>query len=1120
MPTQELLARSRSIPHLANTETTDGTGSTGTAARLAGSLTKPPAAADTYTQFRAAKEAQMAQYRDRAQWHERRRAFEVLGIIAAIILGIAALVPAMTLTNYFLNGGTLYIVPTTILWTLAILLFVAPVPLFQLWRQDTKSATLLSQLGFELNRALAERGNTLEQTKKEVLVVETNFLNNDDELYTKKFLWHPYLNFIQTKQWNKETHPRAFVPEHMPTLWMQENPFELNNDDSDFVYRNWAIKQQVRDLYFTDEFRKLATLSEIEAIADGNPVIVERMLRQKKISKGLKAFKRQARIRYLSPGAKMRLVSFVDSVLAQRDYVDQCDAMQDLLRSKDVQIMKYTDEFWRVHRRSLKFYGFELLGALLVLPLLIISFLAWALYGGFAAAGTFVLGGAILSFGQMALVTTQLRDMKAKKLTPSLVSSLIAIRHNICADTVLDDEQVYQYERTFKAAEKRFMLTATEIEPVKIAKENVSDKVTARLQAQMIALRANKEAQGQVYYEKFNYYRRKCIKFSAIETFVALLMIPAAVSLLFDPTGVIISSVIIGIGIVIEILAFRRHLIFARRKELYLLIYQKMAVLLSDYRLFQHPDYIAAELEKLEDSIRRAAALDDIIDVDEQIGDISTVDLGTFDDTMWERMEVLQDTPTAQVVKPEVALADLIELAPAAAHPPVALISRKELRESADGNSDAQANTSQNTETKKADTFAMGAEWASANVIPRNHKTPWVERNQGISPARGAGDEQPEWLRIRNQVCCENAKIGCNTSPCESCCVRCKVPTCAEHRSWYSIYQHGSDRLIRYGALCQNCEPCDVSHWTRGGRTPRAERTLSCNNCRISICRSHNFSPSKFRADALCQACAKWSRETGWDPNRRNRVVRAIWITISGIVAAFILITVLTEVSRPATGARARHNAIGTVATAESIVGVWRGNVNAGWRFYGDGTGQRIWNDDLEDFFTWQLDDYGNLVIPATDIFRERTYTVRTDGGVLSLLSSRELSTGEVIFSDWNYRRVIESDQVLAADRSNLAEMLVGYWRVPNVTTINRGWMFFADGTGIQYEGSTFAGAGEMQWEIAPNGRLFVTTISGGHERQREYTVTIVDNTLILNSVVGGSVSTHGWEFVRTVPWL
>jgi len=1075
MPTEQLLARNRSHPQLQLAE------------QQAGNLTKSPSSADTLTQFRAAKEQQMTQYRGRIQWHERRRTYLVLGIIAAIVLGLAAFVLAVNATGDFYRGNTSSITPAVIAWTMAVLLFATPIPLIRLRRQETKSAGLLSQLIFELNRTLAERSNTLAQMKKDVLAVETNFLNNDDELYTKKYLWHPYLNYIRIKQWNKDISVHAFVPSELPTLWMQEHPFELDNDDSDFVYRNWAIKQKIRELYFATDFTKQITLTEIEEISGGNPVIVERMLRQKKISKGIKEFKRLAQVRYLTPAAKMRLVSFVDSVLAQRDYVEQSDAMQDLLRSKDVQIMKYTDDFWRVHRRSLKFYGFELLGALLVIPLVVLSIAVWALSDGLAAAGTFILGGAILSFAQMALVTTQLRDMKAKKLTPSLVSSLIAIRHNICADTVLDEEQVYQYERTFKAAEKRFMLTATEIEPVKIAKQNVSDKVTARLHAQMIALRTNKEAQAQVYYEKFNHYRRLCIKFSAIETFVALLMIPAAISLLVDPTGILISLAVLGIGTTIEILAFRRHIIYARRKELYLLIYQKMAVLLSDYRLFQHPDYIAAELTKLEDSIRRAAALDNIIDVDEQIGDISVVDLGAFDETHWDRLEVMQDSPTAPVVKPEVTLADLVS-----------------------------APVSEPASAAATDGAAQGS-------------------RQPISPVSPVPHEQPRWVRRNEKACCDQAELNCDTwahqaplqSPfyCQTCCTRCKAPTCAEHRTMHPVYEARTNRVLRMGPLCNDCEPCCVPVFAGNMRERDLNRNFfSCHNCHMSVCAEHNQSPSKRRADALCDSCVDWAKRKGWDPIHRNRRKRAIGLIAGLVVAAFVLIIVITIATTPETGARARHNAIGEVATAESIQGIWRGTIGTGWRFYGDGTGERIWNasiwgDDIRDLFTWEMDDQGNLVIPATDIFRERTYAVRTDGGVLSLLSSRELSTGEVVHSDWNYRRVIESDQVLAADRSNLAQMLVGYWKTPNVSTINRGWMFIADGTGVQYHGAGASGAANIEWEITSTGRLLVTLVSGGHERQREYVVDIVDNALILNSVVVGEVSTHDWVFVRSVPW-
>jgi len=607
----------------------------------------------------AAKNGQIAQYRARAKWYRARVLKYSLGVTGLVLLAGFLLLTLGGMGDAGLLAGLIF----------AALAAIAIYAMVRLRRNDLKSAILLDQFVTELERALNDTVRPLPAVQQEVLRIETNFLNNDDELYTKKYIWQPYLVYLYDKadyyaaggknSGRIEPHPAHYIS-RVPAVWMQESPIELTNDDSDFVYQNWAIKRKVRSLYWAFYGRKADTLTQISEIAQGNPVVYERMLRNKKISKGLKVFKRQAWIRYLTPAAKMKLVSFVDSVLQERPYVEQCDSMADLLLRKDVQIKLYEEDFWKIHRRSLKFYALEVLGALLVIPLIIGSFAAGVSYGLLAGSLVFILGGAAIVYGEMALVTTQMRDLKAKKQTPNLVSSLIAIRHNVGAEPVLDDDVVYQHERAFKAAEKRFMLTTTEIEPVKAAKENVSDRVLTRLNAQMIQLRTNKEAQAQVYYEKFNHYRRMCLKFGALEAFVALLWVPVAIStLLTGALGLLLGATIIAI--VTEAVAIHRHIIVARRKELYLLIYQKMAVLLSDYRLFGHPRYIAAELTSLEDSVRRAAALDNIIDVDEHIGDISAVDLGMFDEDMWDRIEFMQVEPsgTGIVPNPEATLSEL-----------------------------------------------------------------------------------------------------------------------------------------------------------------------------------------------------------------------------------------------------------------------------------------------------------------------------------------------------------------------------------------------------------------------------------------------------------------------------
>ena len=234
---------------------------------------------------------------------------------------------------------------------------------------------------------------------------------------------------------------------------------------------------------------------------------------------------------------------------------------------------------------------------------------------------TFFIGSAIVVYGEMALVTRQLRDLKSKKLVPSLIANLMGIRHSMCSSAGADPEVAKKYERYFKAAEKNFMLTVTEVEAVKYAKENVTEKVMGKLSDECLQLRELKDKQNHKYYERFNYYRNRCVKYGALEAFVALLVIPVIVVAFYRlAQGNIFAELFmelgfIAIGLTIELILLVRHIRVDRRKELFLLIYQKMSVILSDYTIFSDKERLLAATGELEESIISAAISDKMQDV-------------------------------------------------------------------------------------------------------------------------------------------------------------------------------------------------------------------------------------------------------------------------------------------------------------------------------------------------------------------------------------------------------------------------------------------------------------------------------------------------------------------------
>ena len=490
-------------------------------------------------------------------------------------------------------------------------------------RYALKSSVLLEQLASELLKVLRSNSN-LEKIKAEILSVETKFLANDDELYTKKFIWQPFLDYMEAKHTEGKEAEKPII--NIPAVWMSENPFDINDDDGDFVNLNWEIKREFRYLYLKNYGSQRAILENLSKEACQSDIVFERFLRSKKVSKKLKKFKAVTRVFYLSAAAKMRLISFVDSVLSERPYAPHCTEMIALRNKKNLQIQKATNDFWKLHRRSLKFYVFELVLLALVVPLVMISTTIFDTVGFIPAALVFFAGAMIIVYGAMALVLRQLRDLKSKKLVPGLIAFLIAIRHSMCSTVVLDKDVVKKYEEYFKKAEKRFILTVTEAEAVDYATENVVEKVEENL-ADIDHL----QDQVQKYYEKFHYYRRQCLKYVVLEAFVALMVIPVyafVYRLSVERGWGVFESlhwIVLGVAAFVQIILIIRHVRVARRRELFLLIYQKLAAVLGDYSASSEEDELVEEFEELEESIIKAADSDNMPDVSEYIQECSNV---------------------------------------------------------------------------------------------------------------------------------------------------------------------------------------------------------------------------------------------------------------------------------------------------------------------------------------------------------------------------------------------------------------------------------------------------------------------------------------------------------------
>jgi hypothetical protein len=435
------------------------------------------------------KKQQIEMYSERAKVHDRRRTLLTVLYVIGVICGV--LVPLILLGNGLplIALGVLILIPVSIL-------------IWKLSTHENRSSQLLNQLANEVKSAISrdmQQKASLEVMRKNVTVIETRFLSNDDELFVKKAVWVHFLSWKRQKR-NEEiryfealeryndqrwsfgfnTLPKPIkhwipVPDvDVGTVWNVDIPHRQGYKDSNTIGDEWAIIKALRSLLFANSERKHGILDATSSLAQDNPVVFERYLRKKKISKKMKRFKRRAGVHYLSAAAKMRLVTFVDEVLALEP-ADLNEATVTLLHEKNEQIKKYTDEFWQVHRRSLKFYWFEAVWLLLLIP-----FLAGAANLINTGAQTeaillFTVGAALVAFGEMALVVRQKIKLNGKKLIPPLIAALIGSRHAMCADTKCE-EGIGNYRRRFKNLEKHFIMTTPEIDSVKYVKDNLRDE--------------------------------------------------------------------------------------------------------------------------------------------------------------------------------------------------------------------------------------------------------------------------------------------------------------------------------------------------------------------------------------------------------------------------------------------------------------------------------------------------------------------------------------------------------------------------------------------------------------------------------------------------------------------
>jgi len=581
---------------------------------------------------------QIKLYRNRAIVHKRKRKLMLFLCVIGWFCAVTMPWIMFGAGNPLAALGLLILIPvSSLIWKLS--------------THENRSSQLLIQLADAVEKEIENKGKSLDYLKKIVTTIETRFLSNDDELFVKKAIWSQFMTYKRRKR-NAEIRYERDVAEYRRSniffrgekpekdiiipdnigvgpVWNADIPHRQGYKDSNTIGDEWAIIKALRRLIWTSYTEAYGILEATSELAKKNPVVFERYLRKKQISKKMKKFKWWAGVHYLSPAAKMRLVTFVEEVLALEP-TELNEATVTLLHEKNEQIQKYTDEFWKVHRRSIKFYWFEALWLLLLIPFIAGANMLISAAFVMGSAGPilkepqgltsgvilFTIGAALVAFGEMALVVRQKIKLNGKKLIPPLIASLIGSRHAMCADTSCE-EGIDNYRRRFKNLEKHFIMTTPEIDSVKYVKDNLRDEErTSKLHA---AESICQEAQNRMdtYYKMFHLYRKRCLQYGSLELFLAIMLVPvwgfALIGMaylgfvgidLFLPTMFTLSI------IVFEIVAIQRHIRVWRFKEMYFKIYQGLSVLIVDGDLRSDPEKLNNMFRDIEQSALEAICTD------------------------------------------------------------------------------------------------------------------------------------------------------------------------------------------------------------------------------------------------------------------------------------------------------------------------------------------------------------------------------------------------------------------------------------------------------------------------------------------------------------------------------
>ena len=536
-----------------------------------------------------------------------------------------------------------------------VILFLAPILLFTKIRNLYHSRKRAISL---LNEFITVYTSTLNAKKpddaklEELRRLEAVFISHNDDLTLKKTIWgiiEGYVssadNYLRSSGYNPDAlalrsdwekniidtykadlyhNTAGRIANDTQYLWLKHDALKVTNLADRFTYPIYSLKRELRKLnfWFRDEANNVITgnkrtLLRCAQTVRENELLFERFIYIQKVYKKLKLFLREFRwlsgVGAMMVGDKMRLKGDVYRIVSAGDVNPRQDwELTSLLIEKEAQITSYENDFWRIHKKSLRFYFYEAAWLLWAIPLGALSINVFS-QGAYLMSALVFIGGALwIAFGEMMMVHRQRIKIKSKISMPTLITRLMGIKHMYQGK---DHGNLDEFKSHFKYAEKHFIAISNEMEAVVNTLDSVKNRVKTVREKEVQRFYNIKREQMNKYYGVFKQLRFRCLRYGMIETFAAIVAIPSILAVFvldiyLGGTGLFMHLAIILGFLITEGVTIFRHIMATRYKYLFLLMYQELTVVMLDEDVITDSDYLVAKFKQIEDDAIQAASED------------------------------------------------------------------------------------------------------------------------------------------------------------------------------------------------------------------------------------------------------------------------------------------------------------------------------------------------------------------------------------------------------------------------------------------------------------------------------------------------------------------------------